>query len=89
MIRHVSQSEYLRSPTASYRQSGVVELPFIEHQGEPLLVEVQHFFDCVEHRLEPRVSGADGLESVRWALRVTEAARLSRWKWRSNGAAPG
>jgi predicted dehydrogenase len=76
MIRRMSQTEYLEGSEALHRQSGVVEVPYLEHRGEPLLLEIRHFFDCVRNRTEPRVTGEDGLENVRWALRVEEAADL-------------
>jgi predicted dehydrogenase len=75
MIRRMSQTEYLAEPEAVLRQSGVVEVPYLEHRGEPLLLEVRHFFDCIKQGTEPRVTGADGLEVVRWALQVAEAAQ--------------
>jgi UDP-N-acetylglucosamine 3-dehydrogenase len=75
MIRRMSQSEFVPAPGGLYRQSGVVEIPFLDHWGEPLQHEVRHFFDCVKAAERPRVSGQDGLESLRWALRVARAAQ--------------
>lgn len=75
MIRRMSESEFLVAPDARYRQSGVVEIPYLEAWGEPLLHEVRHFFSCVRTGEPPRVSGLDGLEAVRWAVRVAEAAQ--------------
>jgi predicted dehydrogenase len=74
MIRRMSESEYLTTPNTRYRQSGVVEIPYLDHWGEPLLHEDRHFFQCVKTRERPRVTGEDGLETVEWALRVVEAA---------------
>ncbi|MDQ4131787.1 MAG: Gfo/Idh/MocA family oxidoreductase [Actinomycetota bacterium] len=77
MIRRMSQSEYLGDTDTVLRQSGVVEMPYLENRGEPLLLEIRHFFDCVKKGTPPRVSGEDGLETVRWALRVAEAAQAA------------
>lgn len=73
-IHRMAEAEYIEGPVARYRQSGVVEIPFLQQMGEPLLNEVRHFFHCVRQGTTPRVSGQDGLETVRWAERVVEAA---------------
>lgn len=38
--------------------------------GEPLKLELQHFIECIENRLQPRTSGEEGLR----VLKVLEAA---------------
>lgn len=72
-INRVAHSEYLSSQGARYRQSGVVEIPFLEHRGEPLALELEAFVHCVRTGERPRVSGEDGLEAVRLAQRVLAA----------------
>jgi len=72
-VQHVDQSEYLSDHGRRYRQVGVVELPFLQHQGEPLALELAHFADCVRTRACPRTSGPDGIRALDLALRVAAA----------------
>jgi predicted dehydrogenase len=76
-INRVEHSEFLSSQGARYRQSGVVEIPFLEHQGEPLLLELQEFVRAVTTGTPPRVTAADGVETVRLIERVEAAASSS------------
>jgi len=73
-ITRVEHSEFLSSEGARYRQSGVVEIPFFEHQGEPLLLELQEFVRAASTGTPPRVTGADGVEALRLVARVQAAA---------------
>src|SRR3954454_6410811 len=72
-VHRVDQSEYLSDHGRRYRQVGVVELPFLQHQGEPLALELAHFADCVRTRACPRTSGPDGIRALDLALRVAAA----------------
>lgn len=76
-IHRVDHSEYLSDEGTRYRQTGVVELPFLEHRGEPLYLELSHFAEAVRNGTEPRVSGRDGLRALDLAIRVRAAAGLS------------
>jgi predicted dehydrogenase len=76
-INRVEHSEFLSAEGARYRQSGVVEIPFLEHQGEPLLLELQEFVRAASSGSAPRVSGADGVEALRLVARVQAAAGLA------------
>jgi len=76
-INRVEHSEFLSAEGARYRQSGVVEIPFLEHRGEPLFLELQEFVRAVCTGTEPRVTGADGVEALRLVERVEAAARAS------------
>jgi predicted dehydrogenase len=76
-IHRVEHAEYVGEQGARYRQSGVIEIPYLEHQGEPLLLELQHFIDCVRNRTQPTVGGQEGLMALATALRIRdEAIRL-------------
>jgi predicted dehydrogenase len=76
-IHRVEHAEYVSEQGARYRQSGVIEIPYLEHQGEPLLLEQRHFIDCVINRTQPVVGGQDGLKALATALRIRdEAIRL-------------
>ncbi|MFY9937887.1 MAG: Gfo/Idh/MocA family oxidoreductase [Silvibacterium sp.] len=43
------------------------------HSGEPLLLEIESFLDCVRSRATPRVSGQDGLAALALALDINTA----------------
>jgi hypothetical protein len=43
-------------------------LPYMEHQGEPLLLEQRHFLECVLAHTQPTVSGRDGLAALDTAI---------------------
>jgi predicted dehydrogenase len=74
-VQHVEQSEFLSDRGRRYRQVGVVEVPFLEHRGEPLALELTHFAQCVRARSRPRVSGVEGIAALDLALRVVAVAR--------------
>jgi predicted dehydrogenase len=77
-INRVEHSEFLSSEGARYRQSGVVEIPFLEHQGEPLFLELQEFVRAVATGSAPRVTASDGIEVLRLVEQVEAAAQRSR-----------
>jgi predicted dehydrogenase len=76
-IHRMTHHEYLSEEGTRYRQSSVVEIPFIEQRGEPLLRELQQFVDCVACGSAPMVSGTDGLKAIELAERVAAAVRRS------------
>src|SRR3712207_7529617 len=41
-IHRVDHNEFLAEGGARYRQSGLIEIPFLEHRGEPLALELEH-----------------------------------------------
>lgn len=69
-VHRVSHSEFVSQEGARYRQTGVTEVPFLENRGEPLMLELRHFVDCIGSRARPEPSGEDGLAAVELALRV-------------------
>ncbi|HET6815618.1 MAG TPA: Gfo/Idh/MocA family oxidoreductase [Mycobacteriales bacterium] len=73
-VTRVEHAEFLSDEGMRYRQSGVVEVPFLEHRGEPLFLELQHFVECTRTMQQPRVSGEDGLRALQLAQRVLTAA---------------
>jgi len=72
-VQRVQQSEFSSDHGRRYRQVGVVEVPFLEHRGEPLALELRHFAECVRTRATPRVTGEDGIRALDLALRVAAA----------------
>jgi predicted dehydrogenase len=73
-ISKMHHAEYTSQAGTRYRQSGVVEIPFLEHRGEPLALEHADFYGAIREGRVPRVTGADGVAAVRMALQVIEAA---------------
>ena len=73
-VHRVEHSEFVDEGGSMYRQSGIVEIPYLEHQGEPLLLEQRHFLECVLGRTQPAVSGQDGLAALQTAIRVRDQA---------------
>jgi len=75
-IQKVNHAEYSSNDGVVYRQAGVTEIPFLERRGEPLALELEHFVDCVVEGRRPRISGEDGLEALRLATMVVDAAGI-------------
>jgi predicted dehydrogenase len=73
-ISRVDHAEFLSAAGTRYRQSGVVEIPFLEHQGEPLHLELAHFVNCVLGTEEPRVPATVGRQALALAFRIRDAA---------------
>ncbi len=76
-VHRMSRHEYLADEGQRYRQSSVIEIPFIEQRGEPLLRELQSVVDNVLHQTAPVVAGEDGLRAVGLAERVAASVRRS------------
>src|SRR4051812_1910120 len=73
------QGEFTSKSGRGYRQTGVTEVPFLEHRGEPLALELKHFLDCVRTRATPKISGSDGVAALDLALKVrTQCARVAQ-----------
>jgi predicted dehydrogenase len=73
-IHHVEHNEFLAAGGARYRQSGVIEIPFLEQRGEPMALELVHFLECIASRGAPRVSGLQGRRALELALTVRDLA---------------
>lgn len=72
-ISRVDHSEFVDDGGTRYRQTGVVEIPYLEHRGEPLALELEDFLRAVVDRTPPRVGGEDGRRAVVMANQVLEA----------------
>jgi predicted dehydrogenase len=73
-VHRVEHSEFTDERGSMYRQSGIVEIPYLENQGEPLLLELRHFLECVLERRQPAVTGQDGLAALDTAIRIRNQA---------------
>ena len=72
-IYRMSRQEYLSDEGTRYRQSSVVEIPFLETAGEPLALELAHFAECVRTGATPRCDGRAGLRALALATDITRA----------------
>jgi UDP-N-acetylglucosamine 3-dehydrogenase len=73
-VHRIEHSEYLDEGGVRYRQSGLVEIPFLSQHGEPLMHELRHFAKCVMSRSRPKVDGSDGLAALKICLALRDAA---------------
>jgi predicted dehydrogenase len=72
-VHRMSRHEYLADDGVRYRQSSVVEIPFIEQRGEPLARELQNVVDAVRQGVPPKVTGVAGQRALALADLVAEA----------------
>ena len=63
---------------AAYRESGVVEVPFLRRRGEPLYLELEHFVACVRERRPPITDGQAGVDAIRMVERVLVATSVAK-----------
>ncbi len=72
-LHRVDHAEYVGDSGMRYRQNSVMEIPYLEHHGEPLFLEQRHFVESVQNHTQPVVSGADGLAALELAIRIRNA----------------
>jgi predicted dehydrogenase len=73
-INRLHHAEFLSDGIPSYRQSGLVEIPYLEHRGEPLSLELKHFAKCVRERSRPVAGAPEATKALQLALAIREAA---------------
>ena len=73
-MHRIESSEFLSESGVRYRQSGLVEIPYLNQHGEPLGHEQRHFAACVERHVKPLVTGEDGLEALKICLALRDAS---------------
>jgi predicted dehydrogenase len=76
-IHRVNHNEFLSEGGARYKQTGMIEIPFLEH-GEPLALELPDFLKRVKDRQAPRVPGVQGRRALELALAVQASAESVR-----------
>ncbi len=72
-LHRVQHSEFLEEHGMRYRQSGVIEIPFLDRRGEPLQAELTEFARAINEHDVPLVTGADGRRALELVARVLEA----------------
>lgn len=73
-INRLHHAEYLSDGIPTYRQSGIVEIPYLEQRGEPLALELRHFAKCAKERSRPIVGAPEAREALQLALQIRDAA---------------
>jgi predicted dehydrogenase len=74
-VHRMTRQEYLSDEGTRYRQSSIVEMPFVEVRGEPLLLEQQNFIDTIRGEGTLRVDGNAGVAAVRLATQIQNIVR--------------
>lgn len=76
-IKRQASATILTSGTFRQKQASVMEIPYLEHRGEPLWLELRDFVGCVSRGEPPMVDGRAGLEALKTCERIAEAAQLN------------
>ena len=59
----------------SFRETSIVEIPFLRHHGEPLWLELENFIACVAMNTVPLVDGTAGRAALALCEGVVAASR--------------
>lgn len=70
LINKVQHTEFVAEGGARYRQTGMVEVPFIENRGEPLALELREFIAAIEQGRPPHVDGSAGRAALELVERI-------------------
>jgi len=65
-----------------YRQESVIERIYIP-AAEPLMLQLQHFINCIREKRQPGVSAEDGLRAMQYATLIAESIRASAPPYRA------
>jgi predicted dehydrogenase len=76
-LHRMAHMEYLAEGGTRYRQTSVVEIPFVETRGEPLALEQREFVTAITEHRPPLVTGAQGARALELVGRVLDAIRVS------------
>jgi predicted dehydrogenase len=74
-IRRQSSTEFTNDGGRRFKEASVVEIPYLDHRGEPLLLELTDFVDSIARQREPLVNGSAGLASLEICQQILDAAR--------------
>jgi predicted dehydrogenase len=74
-IRHQSTAEYPKTGAPRLKEASIMEIPYLEHRGEPLWLELQDFVDAVGSGGRPLVDGRAGVAALDLCQRILDAAK--------------
>jgi len=73
LVSRSTIGEYLNNNSrgVKYRQESIIERIYVP-TSEPLLLQLQHFIDCIHSNKTPDVSARDGLNALRLATQIRD-----------------
>jgi len=74
-IRHKATAEYQGTGVSRLKEASVVEIPYLEHRGESLCLELRDFVEAVGSGRQPLVDGHTGVAALVLCQRILEAAK--------------
>jgi predicted dehydrogenase len=74
-IRRQATAEYPESGARRLKEAAVTEIPYLEHRGEPLWLELQDFVEAVASGGRPLVDGRAGVAALTLCDRILQAAK--------------
>jgi len=74
-IRHQATAEYPETGARRLKEASVMEIPYLEHRGEPLWLELQDFVEAVGSGGRPLVDGRAGVAALDLCQRILDAAK--------------
>ena len=72
VYRHVQANDF--DEDAGYSQQTIIDIPVVRYLGEPLQLQLQHFVDLVDGRLDPSVELAGLVQPHAVIDQLTRAA---------------
>lgn len=72
-IRRQATAEYPESGARRLKEASVMEIPYLEHRGEPLWLELVDFVQAVASGGRPLVDGSAGVGALALCERILEA----------------
>lgn len=75
-IRRQSAAEYPSGGARRLREASVREIPYLDHRGEPLLLELTDFVSAVAENRSPSVDGGAGIAAMDLCDRIQAAGRV-------------
>ena len=73
-IRRQASAEYPQAGARRLKEASVMEIPYLDHRGEPLWLELQDFVRAVASGGRPLVDGRAGLSALALCERILAAA---------------
>jgi predicted dehydrogenase len=74
-IRRQATAEYPETGARRLKEASVMEIPYLEHRGEPLWLELQDFVEAVDSGGRPLVDGRAGVAALDLCERILDAAK--------------
>jgi UDP-N-acetylglucosamine 3-dehydrogenase len=74
-IRRQATAEYLGTDARRLKEASVMEIPYLEHRGEPLWLELRDFVHAVASGGKPLVNGRAGTAALDLCHRILDAAK--------------